>query len=92
MISNMNVAGIGVALHQRADIDIALGDNPVERCHDQGIGPVQPQHPEQAFLRRDICLRDADGGRSNLNRLCFCSLAIVPLRTSIVGCVSGEFL
>src|ERR1700741_311969 len=62
-------AGIGVALHQRADIDIALRDDPIEWSSHRGIGPVLPQHLEQALLRRGICLRDADCGLVGLDGL-----------------------
>src|ERR1700751_4947332 len=33
-----------IALDQRADIDIALGDDAIEGCHDRGIVAVLMQH------------------------------------------------
>ena len=49
-------------LHQAADIDGALGDHAVERRHHALIGLLLPQHLDQALLRRDVRLGDADRG------------------------------
>ncbi len=55
-----------IGLHQRADVDIALGDDAVERGDDALIGLLLPEHLEQRLLRRHIGLRNVDRGLPRL--------------------------
>ena len=51
-----------VALHQTADIDVALGDEAIERRDDQGVVAVLTELLDQVLLRRDVLLRGGDRG------------------------------
>ena len=55
-------AARGVALHQAANIDVALGDDAVERGDDQGVAPVLTELFEQVLLGGDVLLRGGDCG------------------------------
>ena len=52
----------GVGLHQAAVVDVALGDDAVERRHHALIGLVLEQHLELGLLGADVRLGDRDGG------------------------------
>ena len=70
MMVNMKRAAGGVGLHQAADIDVALGDDAVERRDDALIGLLLAEHLQLRLLRRDVGLRDADRGfAARLQRL-----------------------
>jgi len=48
----------GVRLHQAADVDVALGDDAVERRHHALIHPLLVQHPQLRLLGDDVGGRD----------------------------------
>ena len=48
-----------VGLHQAADVDVALGDDAVERRHDALIGLLLLQHLQLRLLGHDVGLGDA---------------------------------
>ena len=52
-------AGGRIGLHQAADVDVALGDDAVERRDDALIGLLLVQHVELRLLGDDVGLRDA---------------------------------
>ena len=51
-----------IGLHQAADVDVALGDDAVERGHDVLIELLLVQHLQLRLFRHDIGLRDRDRG------------------------------
>ena len=55
-------AARGIALHEAADIDVSLGNDAVEWCHDRGVVPVLMQLLDQVRVRRDVVLRSGDRG------------------------------
>ena len=59
----------GIGLHQAADIDVALGDDAVERSDHALIGLLLTQHLQLRLLRRDVRLRDGDRGLPRLQGL-----------------------
>ena len=57
-------AACRIGLHQAADVDVALGDDAVERGDDALVGLLLIEHLEQGLLRRHVALRNADRGLS----------------------------
>ena len=58
----MAAAAGGVGLDQAAIVDVALGDDAVERRHHALIGLVLEQHLELGLLGADVRLGHRDGG------------------------------
>ena len=59
-------AARGICLDQAADVDVALGDDAVERRDHALIGFLLVQDPQLRLLCRDIRLRDGDRGLARL--------------------------
>ncbi len=57
-----------VCRHQGADIDIALGNNAIERRGDALIGLLLLQHQQLRFLRDDVGMSDRNGGDPRFQR------------------------
>ena len=58
-----------IGLHEAADVDVALGDDAVERGDDALIGLLLVEHLELGLLRRHVGLRNADRGLPRLEGL-----------------------
>src|SRR5262249_38479487 len=59
----------GVALHQTANVDVALSDDPVERRDHGGIVPVLTELLDELLLSQDVMLRDGNCGLPRLEGL-----------------------
>jgi hypothetical protein len=87
-----NAAG-GVGLHQATIIDIALGDDAIERRHHALIRLELQQYLKLGLLGTDVCLRDSDRGllRPQVQPFCVCLLTRDPaLACQIAVAVPGD--